>query len=35
MFDRVTRAARAHGDLVELDKAQADDAYSTAINGPL
>jgi hypothetical protein len=32
MFDRVTRAARAHGDLVELDKAQADDAYSTAID---
>jgi hypothetical protein len=32
MFDRVTSAARAHGDLVELDKAEADDAYSTAID---
>ena len=29
MFDRVTSAARAHGDLIELDAAEADDAYST------
>jgi hypothetical protein len=28
MFDRVTSAARAHGDLIELDAAEADDAYS-------
>jgi hypothetical protein len=32
MFDRLTSVARAHGDLVELDEAQADDAYSTAID---
>src|SRR5215471_9554592 len=30
MFDRVTSAARAHGDLIELDAAEADDAYSMA-----
>jgi hypothetical protein len=29
-FDRVTNAARAHGDLVEFDSAKADDAYSAA-----
>src|SRR5262249_31286758 len=28
MFDRVTSAARADGNLVELDAAEADDAYS-------
>jgi hypothetical protein len=28
MFDRVTSAARTHGDLVELDAPEADDAYS-------
>ena len=28
MFDRVTSVARAHGDLIELDAAEADDAYS-------
>ncbi len=30
MFDRVTSIARAHGDLVELDIAESDDAYSAA-----
>ena len=33
MFDRVTSAARAHGDLIELDAAEADDAYSMANGG--
>jgi hypothetical protein len=28
----VTRAARAHGDLVELDMAEADDPYSSTID---
>jgi hypothetical protein len=28
MFDRVTSAARAHGGLIELDAAEAEDAYS-------
>src|SRR6266540_4628367 len=30
MFDRVASVARAHGDLVELDIAEGDDAYSAA-----
>jgi len=30
MFDRATSAARAHGDLIELDAVEADDAYSMA-----
>jgi hypothetical protein len=31
IFDRVASAARPHGDLVELDMVEADDAYS-AVN---
>jgi len=30
MFDRATSAARAHGNLIELDAVEADDAYSMA-----
>ena len=30
LFDRATSAARAHGDLIELDAVEADDAYSMA-----
>lgn len=33
MFDRVISAARAHGDLIELDAAEADDAAYSMTNG--